>query len=162
MSYNIAPSQLVPVVVKDPHRQIRLMQWGFIPHWMKPRADGKAVQGFINARSETAMDKPAFRDAFKHQRCLVLADGFYEWQKGTGSAKQPYYLSKQSQNLMNFAGLWSRWVSPEGKEIQTCTILTCEPNALVAQVHDRMPVILQGTDRLAWVDKLTPEQFAPM
>ena len=108
------------------------------------------------------MDKPAFRDAFKHQRCLGLADGFYEWQKGTGSAKQPYYFSKQSQNLMNFAGLWSRWVSPEGKEIQTCTILTCEPNALVAQVHDRMPVILQGTDRLAWVDKLTPEQLAPM
>ena len=161
-SYNIAPSQMVPVVVKDPYRQIRLMQWGLIPHWMKPRDGAKTVQAFINARSETAAQKPAFRDAFKRQRCLVLADGFYEWRKQTSSTKQPYFFARQDQGLMMLAGLWSSWTSPEGEEIQSCAILTCEPNAMVAQIHHRMPVILQGTDRLAWLDKLTVEQLIPM
>ncbi|NSW51111.1 MAG: SOS response-associated peptidase [Anaerolineae bacterium] len=161
-SYNITPSQMVPVMVKDPQRVLRLMQWGLIPHWMKPAADGKSVSGFINARSETAAEKPAFRDAFKQKRCLVLADGFYEWEKTGGSNKQPHFFSLASGGLMTFAGLWSRWTPPDGETIETCTILTCEPNPLVAAVHDRMPVILRGSDRLAWLDRLMPEQLAAL
>ena len=120
------------------------------------------MQAFINARSETAAQKPAFRDAFKRQRCLVLADGFYEWRKQTSSTKQPYFFARQDQGLMMLAGLWSSWTSPESEEIQSCAILTCEPNAMVAQIHQRMPVILQGSDCLAWLDKLTVEQLIPM
>ena len=154
-SYNIAPSQMVPAVILSPEKQLALLQWGLIPHWMKPKPDG-SISGFINARSETAAQKPSFRTAFKHNRCLILADGFYEWKKLSGRSKQPLFFSLKEQELMTFAGLWSSWTSPEGETSHTCTILTTRPNALVEEAHDRMPVILPTEKRELWLNEDDP------
>ena len=148
--YNVAPTQMIPAVILKPEKTISLLQWGLIPHWMKPKPDG-SVRGFINARSETAAEKPSFRTAFKHKRCLILADGFYEWKKLSGRSKQPMYFTTENQELLTFAGLWSTWNSPEGESRHTCTILTTQPNALVQQAHDRMPVILPEERRDLWL-----------
>lgn len=149
-SYNIAPSQMVPAVILKPEKTISLLQWGLVPHWMKPKPDG-SVSGFINARSETAAEKPSFRTAFKHKRCLILADGFYEWKKLAGRSKQPMFFSTQHQGLITFAGLWSTWETPEGNSLHTCTILTTQPNGVVQEAHDRMPVILPPDKRETWL-----------
>ena len=149
-SYNIAPSQMVPAVILKPEKTISLLQWGLIPHWMKPKPDG-SVSGFINARSESAAEKPSFRTAFKHKRCLILADGFYEWKALAGRSKQPMFFSTHHQELITFAGLWSTWETPEGNSLHTCTILTTQPNAVVQEAHDRMPVILPPDKRDTWL-----------
>jgi putative SOS response-associated peptidase YedK len=149
--YNIAPTQPVAVIrqnPKEPVRKLSLMRWGLIPSWAK---DASAAASMINARSETAALKPAFRDALKSRRCLIPADGFYEWQK-TGRAKQPYCFEVHDGELFAFAGLWDRWKDPSGQWIKSCSILTTTSNAVASRVHDRMPVILDRTDYDLWLD----------
>jgi putative SOS response-associated peptidase YedK len=149
--YNIAPSQPIPVIrqhPREPVRQISSMRWGLIPNWAK---DASGAANRINARSETATTKPAFRDPLKLRRCLIPADGFYEWKR-TGASKQPYCFEVNDGELFAFAGLWDGWKNPEGQWVKTCTILTTTPNALTSAVHDRMPVILEGESYDLWLD----------
>jgi putative SOS response-associated peptidase YedK len=149
--YNIAPTQPVPVIrqhPKEPVRQVSMMRWGLIPSWAK---DTSGAARMINARSETAHTLPAFRDAMKLRRCLVAADGFYEWQR-RGSAKQPFCFEVGDGELFAFAGLWERWRDPSGQWVKSCTILTTTPNAVTATVHDRMPVILDRESYDLWLD----------
>jgi putative SOS response-associated peptidase YedK len=149
--FNIAPTQPVPVVrlhPKESVRQISMMKWGLIPHWAK---DPSIATSTINAKSETAATKPAFRDPFRLRRCLVPADGFYEWKK-TGTSKQPFCFEVAEEELFAFAGLWDGWKNPEGQWIKTCSILTTTPNAVTSAVHDRMPVILDPGSYDLWLD----------
>jgi len=149
--YNVAPTQPVPVVrqnPKEPRRELSLVRWGLIPWWAK---DSSGSAGMINARSETAATKPAFRDALKLRRCLIPADGFYEWQK-TGNSKQPYCFEVNEGQLFAFAGIWETWKDASRKTIETCSILTTTPNAVTSSVHDRMPVILDPDNYDLWLD----------
>lgn len=149
--YNIAPTQPVPVIrqnPKEPIRELSLARWGLIPLWAK---DSSVAATMINARSETAASKPAFRDALRFRRCLIPADGFYEWQR-TGKTKQPYCFEVNDGELFAFAGLWDRWKDASGKSIETCSILTTTPNAVTSAVHDRMPVILDPDSYELWLD----------
>jgi putative SOS response-associated peptidase YedK len=149
--YNVAPTQPVPIIrqhPKEPHRDLSLVRWGLIPSWAK---DASGSAGSINARSESAAIKPAFREALKLRRCLVPADGFYEWSRA-GKTKQPYCFEVNDGELFAFAGLWERWKDPSGKWIKSCSILTTTPNAVTAQVHDRMPVILNPDRYDLWLD----------
>jgi putative SOS response-associated peptidase YedK len=149
--YNIAPTQPVPVIrqnPKEPRRELSLMRWGLIPSWAK---DPFGSAKMINARSETAGIKPAFRDALKSRRCLIPADGFYEWKR-TGKPKQPYCFEVNDGELFAFAGIWERWKDPNGKAVETCSILTTTPNAVTSPVHDRMPVILDPDAYDLWLD----------
>ena len=156
--YNIAPTQPVAVVVPGERgRRLTAMRWGIIPQWMKSEDGGKPPAGWINARAETAAEKPAFRGAFKYRRCLVPASGFYEWAKRDGS-KQPYYIQAADDRLLAFAGLWETWTPPDGSELDTVTILTTTPNAMMAELHDRMPVVLEPEAHDAWMT--TPPEDA--
>jgi len=149
--YNIAPSQPVPIVraSEDGERELATVRWGLVPHWAKEAAIGNRL---INARAETAAEKPSFRDALKRRRCLIPASGFFEWQKVEGG-KQPWLLRRADGGPLAFAGLWSRWRDREsGDELETCTILTTSPNRVAAAVHDRMPVILAEPARGVWLD----------
>jgi putative SOS response-associated peptidase YedK len=149
--YNIAPTQTVPVIrqhPKEPIRQLSLMRWGLIPSWSK---DSSSAASMINTRSETAATKPAFRDELKSRRCLIPADGFYEWVR-TGKAKQPYCFEVNEGELFAFAGIWDRWKDPTGNWVKTCSILTTTPNAVTSAVHDRMPVILDPDAYELWLD----------
>jgi putative SOS response-associated peptidase YedK len=148
--YNIAPSQLVAAVRVPPgstERELALLRWGLIPFWAKDPAIGNRM---INARSETVAEKPAFRSAFRRRRCLVVADGFYEWQKVDGK-KQPYYIRMLDGRPFGFAGMWERWESPDAAVIESCTLLTSVPNELLRPLHNRMPVILQHKDYEQWL-----------
>jgi putative SOS response-associated peptidase YedK len=149
--YNIAPTQPIPVIrqnPKEPVRKLSLMRWGLIPSWAK---DPSGAARMINARSETAATKPAFRDPLKLRRCMIPADGFYEWAK-TAKGKQPYCFEVNDGELFAFAGLWDRWKDHSGNWIKTCSILTTTPNALTSAVHDRMPVILDPDSYDFWLD----------
>ena len=149
--YNIAPTQPVPIIrqhPKEPIRKLSLVRWGLIPSWAK---DTSGAAMMINARSETAATKPAFRDALKSRRCLVPADAFYEWQR-RGKAKQPFCFEVSDGELFAFAGLWDRWKAPDGTWVKSCSILTTVPNTLTATVHDRMPVILDPSSYDLWLD----------
>jgi len=149
--YNIAPSQDVAVVLLDPQRTqhvLRSMRWGLVPHWAKDPAVGNRM---INARAESAADKPAYRTPFRKRRCLLPATGFFEWKR-IGAAKQPMLLRRRDGRPFAFAGLWDRWRPPEGDAVESCTILTTEPNDLVVEVHDRMPVILPPEAYEPWLD----------
>jgi len=149
--YNIAPSQPVPVIrqnPKEPRRELSLMRWGLIPSWAK---DASVAARMINARSETAGTKPAFRDPLTNRRCLIPADGFYEWQRA-GKVKQPYCFEVNDGELFAFAGIWDRWTDPSRNSIETCSILTTSPNAVTSAVHDRMPVILDPDSYDIWLD----------
>ncbi len=146
--YNAAPTQELPVLLNEGERQIQLLRWGLIPHWSK---DTSTAYKMINARSETLDEKPAYRDTFKKRRCLVLADGFYEWQK-TGKGKTPIRFTLKSGEPFAFAGLWENWKDPEGNWLRTFTIITGKANALVAPVHDRMPMILLPENEKTWLD----------
>jgi putative SOS response-associated peptidase YedK len=149
--YNIAPTQPVPVIrqhPKEPVRELSLMRWGLIPSWAK---DSSAAARMINARSETASTKPAFRDALKSRRCLIPADGFYEWMR-MEKTKQPYCFEINNGELFAFAGLWDRWKDAGGNWIKSCSILTTTPNAVTSAVHDRMPVILDADSYDLWLD----------
>lgn len=148
--FNIAPTQDVPVVLNESPTRLSIVQWGLIPSWAKDPGIGAQM---INARAETLPEKPAFRNAFKKRRCLVLADGFYEWRKeADGKTKTPIYLRLKSGEPFALAGLWEVWTSPEGEKRRTCTIITTEPNDLVAPIHNRMPAILARDAAADWLD----------
>jgi putative SOS response-associated peptidase YedK len=149
--YNIAPSQSVAVVRQlpdDTDRTLAMLRWGLLPAWVK---DPAKVQQPINAKAETAAEKPMFRDAFKRRRCLVPADGFYEW-KQEGGRKQPVFIHMRDGEPFAIAGLWEHWAGQDGQVIESCTLLTTEPNDLLAPVHNRMPVILDPKDYGQWLD----------
>jgi putative SOS response-associated peptidase YedK len=158
--YNIAPSQPVAAVRIEPDtatRQLVLLRWGLIPSWAK---DPKIGHQCINAKAETVAEKPSFHAAFKKRRCLVIATGFYEWQV-QGRAKQPMWIGLQSKRPFAFAGLWEQWQPPEGEAIESCTILTTEPNELLRSIHNRMPVILSPASYDQWLD-LTVQKAEPL
>lgn len=149
--YNIAPSQWVACVrtnLETRQRECRELKWGLVPSWAKDPSIGNKL---INARGETVAEKPAFRKAFTHQRCLVLADGFYEWKR-EGKTKQPYYIRFKDHRLFTFAGLWERWEKNGAEPLESCTLITTGPNALMAPIHHRMPVILGSKDYDDWLD----------
>ena len=148
-SYNIAPAQDIAVVINEGNKN-RLVscRWGLLPSWARERKTGYSM---INARAETVHTNRSFKDAFTHQRCIVIADGFYEWLK-QGNVKVPYYIRLRSKTPMGFAGLYTIWTSPEGEEIRSCTIITTKADTLLMPVHNRMPAILHpGVFRL-WLD----------
>ena len=146
--YNIAPTKTVVVVGDDGTRYLTEMRWGLIPSWAKDPAIGNRM---INARAETVTVKPAFRAALRKRRCLVVADGFYEWEK-RNRMKQPFFIVLKSREAFGFAALWESWTSPEGEEIRTCTIITTDANELLKPIHDRMPVILTREAEAVWLD----------
>ncbi len=149
--YNIAPSQLVACVRTNPEirqRECKELKWGLVPSWAKDVSIGNKL---INARGETVAEKPAFRKAFKHQRCLVLADGFYEWKR-EGKTKQPYYIRFKDHRLFAFAGLWERWEKNETDPLESCALITTGPNTVMEPIHNRMPVILASKYYDEWLD----------
>ncbi|NJL87634.1 MAG: SOS response-associated peptidase [Leptolyngbyaceae cyanobacterium SM1_1_3] len=162
VSYNIAPTQLVSVVLAaESGRQHSLMRWGLVPGWAKDPSIGNRL---INARAETVHEKPSFRTAFRRRRCLVIADGFYEWHRLKDSkTKQPYYFQRRDRQLFAFAGLWEHWQN-EQEAISSCTLLTTQPNSLLAPVHDRMPVMLPAEVYDRWLNpqEQRPESLQPL
>jgi putative SOS response-associated peptidase YedK len=158
--FNIAPTKAVIVVGDDGTRYLTEMRWGLIPSWAKDPAIGNRM---INARAETVATKPAFRVALRKHRCLVVADGFYEWQQ-VGRKKQPFYIALKSREPFGFAGLWETWTAPDREEIKTCTIITTEANELLKPIHDRMLVILPREAEAVWLDPqiLEPERLLPL
>ena len=146
---NIAPSQKIPAIILNDKRQreLRMFRWGLIPSWAKSPSIGSRL---INARAETVAEKPAFRSAFKHRRCLIPVSGFYEWMR-EGNRKHPYLIQMRDSGIFAFAGLWERW-EHEGEVIESCTILTTTANDLVQRIHERMPVILEPENYTAWLD----------
>jgi len=160
--FNIAPTQMVPVVRQDPagKRQLSLFRWGLVPSWARDPAIGNSL---INARAETVAEKPAFRTALRKRRCLVVADGFYEWQ-GKGRGKVPHFFRMRDEQPFAFAGLWEHWEAGEHSVLETCTLLTTTANTLVAAVHDRMPVILAPEHYGRWLDtqQQAPEALADL
>ncbi len=165
--YNIAPTQDVPVILenKEGLREFHMMRWGLVPMWAKDLSIGNKM---LNAKSETVFEKPAFKGAAVKRRCLIPADGFYEWNDEPVHAaslfddapgptaktrKQPYHFTLADGRPFAFGGLYERWTSPEGATIETCTILTCAPNELVAQLHDRMPVIIPPGEYASWMSR---------
>jgi putative SOS response-associated peptidase YedK len=154
--YNIAPTQPVAVVPNNDENRIEFFNWGLIPSWAKDPSIGNRM---INARAETLAEKPAFRAAYRRRRCLVLADGFFEWRKDPGKkVKQPMYIRLNTGEPFAFAGLWEVWNSADGSQILSCTIITTEPNELVSDIHNRMPVILPREGYSAW---LNPNEIQP-
>ena len=148
-SYNVAPTHNVAVVTNEGERQIEFQRWGLIPFWAK---DMKSGSKMINARSETLQSSGAFKHAFKRRRCLILADGFYEWKKEDG-LKIPMRIGLKNWELFAFAGLWESWTNKEtNEEVRSCTVITCQPNDLMAPIHNRMPVILPEIAEAAWLD----------
>jgi putative SOS response-associated peptidase YedK len=148
--YNIPPMSDIPVVVAHPRGDglaMRLMRWGLVPAWAKDPGLGARM---INARSETAADKPAFREAFRRRRCLIPVDGFYEWRK-RGAGKQPYYFHGKNGEPLALAGLWESWSAPDGTGLETCTIMTTSANEVMEPIHHRMPVVLPARDRDLWL-----------
>jgi putative SOS response-associated peptidase YedK len=149
--YNIAPSQPIAAIRIDPDtttRTLVMLRWGLIPSWAK---DPKIGNHCINAKAETVAEKPSFRSAFKTRRCLIVATGFYEWH-AQGHAKQPMWIGLRSQQPFAFAGLWEHWTPSDGQPLETCTIITTEPNDLLAPIHNRMPAILAPTAYDQWLD----------
>jgi len=154
--YNIAPSQPIAVVPNRDQKSLDYFVWGLIPFWAK---DPKISYRMINARSETLAEKPSFRAPYKYRRCLILSDGFFEWQKQPGSkSKIPHYIRLANRKPFAFAGLWDHWNAPDGSEIFSATIITTQPNELLLPIHNRMPVILPSSAYEAW---LAPEEKSP-
>jgi putative SOS response-associated peptidase YedK len=148
-SWNIVPSQLIPAVIRhNGKNQLVCLRWGLIPSWSE---DSSIADKLINARAETVDKKPSFREAFRKRRCLIVADGFYEW-KQEGKIKIPLYYYLKSGRPFGFAGLYETWIAPDQKKINTCTIITTAANELIAPVHDRMPVILSPNQEKVWLD----------
>ncbi|MYB09760.1 MAG: SOS response-associated peptidase [Acidimicrobiia bacterium] len=146
--YNVSPTQQVLTVIGGDARKAGFMRWGLIPSWSK---DGPSSRPLINARAETVAEKPSFRGPLKNRRCLVPADGFYEWQK-VGDAKRPMRITMRSGELFAFAGLWSMWTDPEGNRIPSCAIITTAANDVLKPIHHRMPVILAEEAEDIWLD----------
>jgi putative SOS response-associated peptidase YedK len=158
--YNIAPSQQILAVISTEERRVGLLRWGLIPSWAKDQSMGDRM---INARAETVAEKPSFRRALQKRRCLILADGFYEWRK-EGKTKTPMYIRLKSHAPFGFAGLWETWKSPEGEAIHSCTIITTTPNGLMESIHNRMPVILSRDAESQWLDRTIegPDRLLPL
>ena len=154
--YNIAPSQPVAAILNEAERHIQPLKWGLIPSWSKDEAIG---QRMINARAETLAEKPSFKGLLNKHRCVILADGFYEWAEGP-QGKQPYFIHLKAGESFTFAGLWSHWQNPKGQEVRTCTIITCAPNKLMEPIHNRMPVILTDKAQQAWLDPANTDGLA--
>ncbi|MGH2448407.1 MAG: SOS response-associated peptidase [Chloroflexota bacterium] len=150
--YNIGPTQIVPAVVFDAdtkERRAEMFRWGLIPSWAK---NAKVDYNLINAKAETVTTKPAYREAVRKRRCIVLADGYYEWQKLPDKHKQPYAMVMKDRSVFGFAGLWEKWTDKaSGEVVRSCTIIITEPNALCAPIHNRMPVILDPGDYAKWL-----------
>jgi putative SOS response-associated peptidase YedK len=160
--YNLPPTDPAPIVrIKDGKRQLAMLKWGLVPSNSK---DASGAAKMINARAETVADKPAFRSAFRHRRCLVPADGFYEWKKLSPKEKQPYFITLKNKEPFAFAGLYEWWIPREGARLETFTIITCAPNKLVGELHDRMPVILTKESWSAWLGEqlLSPSKLQDM
>jgi len=148
--YNIAPTQPILVLPNDNNHSADYYIWGLIPVWAKDPTIGSRL---INARAETLAEKSSFRGAYKYKRCLILADGFYEWHAHSSSKQKiPYHIRQVNGLPFAFAGLWDEWLSPDGSQIKSCTIITTEPNALMARLHTRMPVILPQGAYQQWLD----------
>jgi putative SOS response-associated peptidase YedK len=161
--YNIAPTQQVAAIIRsnpDSDREFKELRWGLIPHWAKDQSIGNKL---INARAETVAEKPSFRSAFRHSRCLIIADGFYEWKR-LEDGKQPFYIQRQDSLPFAFAGLWTTWQPQGGETMNTCTIITTEANEIMQPIHDRMPVILESIDYDLWLDPSVqkPELLQPL
>jgi len=162
--YNVAPTQKVGVVRcfgdDTGHNRFDLLRWGLVPSWSKDLSFGSHL---INARSETVAEKPTFRHAIKHRRCIVPTSGFYEWSHD-GSKKQPYYIQLADRSPMCLAGLWESWKAPDGSELETFSILTTTANELITPIHDRMPVILASDTFDLWLSHTMhdPEQLKPL
>jgi putative SOS response-associated peptidase YedK len=153
--YNVAPTDEVLTVTNDKQGAPRgeLLRWGLVPSWAKDPSIGSKL---INARVETASEKPAFRRAFERYRCLIIADGFYEWRRTSGGRKQPFHITRDDHQPFAFAGLWSIWHADEERTLRTCTILTTAANSAIAPLHDRMPVILAPGHEQDWLDLDAP------
>jgi putative SOS response-associated peptidase YedK len=138
---------------RDGRRRGEMLRWGLVPSWAKSPDTGLKM---INARVETVTERPAYRRAFERYRCLIVADGFYEWRPASGGPKRPFHITRTDGALFGFAGLWSIWHAPDGGTLRTCTILTRAANSTVAPLHDRMPVILDPRHESVWLDTTTP------
>jgi len=157
--YNIAPTQPILAVPNDGSGKADFFIWGLIPSWAKDASIGSRM---INARAETLAEKPSFRAAYKYHRCLIFADGFFEWQaQPDGKTKVPHFIRLTTGKPFAFAGLWEHWQSPEGSELRSATIITTEPNRLMAAIHNRMPVILPSDAYAQWLDP-APRQAADL
>ncbi len=160
--YNISPGQQIAAVLNEPERNdrrtLRALEWGLLPPWTK---DLSSARRSINARAETIDEKPTFRGAARHHRCLIPADGFYEWAKCGNGSRLPYYISMKNSRVFFLAAIWESWDGPNGEAIDSCAILTTKPNALTRKIHDRMPVILEGDDANTWLD-YTIQTVAPL
>ena len=153
--YNVVPFQTIPIVREDVEgsRELAFVRWGLIPSWAKDISIGNSL---INARSETAAEKPSFRSAFKRRRCVIPVGWFYEWQRQDGKRKQPWYFRMADGNPVSIAELWEHWQGNDGQVIESCSILTTSANELMAPIHDRMPVVLNHEDQATWLNpKLT-------
>jgi putative SOS response-associated peptidase YedK len=160
--YNIAPTQPIAVIANNNPTTLEFFQWGLIPAWAKDPAIGNKM---INARAETLAEKPSFKTPYKRRRCLILSDGFYEWRKDPGSkSKTPLYIQLTSGDPLAFAGLWESWHSKEGDHILSCTIITTSPNEFMAEIHNRMPVILSPEHYDLWLDpaERSPADLDPL
>lgn len=146
--YNVAPTQNVVAILRDETKHLDFLRWGLIPSWAKEESIGAKM---INARAETLAEKPSFKRLLQGRRCLIVADGFYEWRQEAGG-KTPMYFTLPDHEPFAFAGLWDVWRQPDGQPLRTCTIITTEPNAVVAPVHNRMPVILTTDAQEEWLD----------
>jgi putative SOS response-associated peptidase YedK len=158
--FNVAPTQTLPVIVRNSPNHVAMMRWGLIPSWAKDASIGSRM---INARAETVAEKPAYRKPLRSQRCLVPATGFFEW-KQEDDGKTPYFIHLPDESLFAFAGLYDTWRDPDGQMVQSYTILTTAPNALMVGIHNRMPVILRHEDEDEWLDPANaePEQLLPL
>lgn len=160
--FNIAPTQPVLAIPNDDQNMADFFIWGLIPMWAKDPGIGNRM---INARGETLEEKPAFRGSLKYKRCLILADGFYEWKSSPGKKiKTPFFIHLKDRKPFAFAGLWDSWSGPDGSQIKSCTIITTQPNELTSIIHDRMPVILHPRDYAKWLDPSPqpPDQLKPL
>lgn len=154
--YNIAPTQDIAVVrpaadsrgSREQSRELAMLRWGLVPFWAKDTSIGARM---INARAESVRSKPAFREAFRRRRCLIVADGFYEWRKGAEGRKQPYYITREGNAPFAFAGLWESWGPEDGERLQTCTIITTRASEAIAWIHERMPVMLEPGQFGSWI-----------
>jgi putative SOS response-associated peptidase YedK len=161
LRYNIAPSQPVAAILNSAPDKIEFLRWGLVPGWAKDIEIGNRL---INARSETVMEKPSFKNAFARRRCIIFADGFYEWRKPTvrGKSSQPFYFYLKDKQPFALAGLWEIWHSPQGDELWSTTIITCDANSVLKPIHPRMPVILDKENMFHWLDDQPQQQLIDM
>ena len=149
-NYNAAPMQYIPTIIGSSNgNRLGYLRWGLVPSWAN---DDKIGNKMINARAETLAEKPAFKRLVSSKRCIIPTNGFYEWRK-TGSGKQPMRILMKDDSIFSLAGLYDTWISPDGNKLSTCTIITTNPNSLMADIHDRMPVILHPQDEAVWLNK---------